>query len=44
MHLVEHIFDKISRINGSLEQEITKTKVFLVAEQTQKQLLLIQEI
>ncbi len=43
MHLVEHIFDKISRINGSLEQEITKTKLFLESEEAQKQMLLIKE-
>lgn len=43
MHLVEHIFDKISRINASLEQEITKTKVFLASEEAQKQVLLIKE-
>lgn len=43
MHLVEHIFDKISRINGSLEQEISKTKVFLASEEAQKQVLLIKE-
>lgn len=43
MHLVEHIFDKISRINASLEQEIVKTKVFLKSEEAQKQLLLITE-
>jgi len=43
MHLVEHIFDKISRINGSLDQEIAKTKVFLASEEAQKQVLLVQE-
>lgn len=43
MHLVEHIFDKISRINASLEQEITKTKSFLDLEAEEKQLLLIKE-
>ena len=43
MHLVEHIFDKISRINASLAQEIAKTKVFLASEEAQKQVLLIKE-
>jgi len=43
MHLVEHIFDKISRINASLEQEIGKTKGFLRSEEAQKQVLLIKE-
>ena len=43
MHLVEHIFDKISRINASLEQEILKTEGFLHLEEEQKQLLLIKD-
>ena len=43
MHLVAHIFDKISRINASLEQEITKTEGFLELEEEQKQLLLIED-
>ena len=43
-HLVNHIFDKISRINASLEQEIFKTEGFLHLEEEQKQLLLIKEI
>ena len=42
LHLVEHIFDKISRINASLEQEITKTRKFLELEEEQKRLLLIK--
>lgn len=41
MHLAEHIFDKISRINASLEQEIYKTEGFLELEEEQKQILLI---
>lgn len=42
-HLVNHIFDKISRINASLAQEVTKTEGFLHLEEEQKQLLLIND-